>query len=244
MQLHDRQTPATRSTPDSYIINVDDELPNEAEISSHQERSHGHQNFHHATITDNYLNNIREASTHGSQNNNNSNSNNNNNNNEHENSDEDASVTVPLSSETRDMLYSLYNILKKYLPFAEIVLLKCVYDHKSGIFLFLSFLVAFMSANKDLKREIAKQQNKSWKTLLSMIFYIFGCFFIMYYVFEEPLVRIYTIQSTMWELLWSVIMTDMMIKLATVALKIFVTCLPSGLLPYQKRVSFEETLSY
>ena len=231
MQLQDRQTPAVRSpSSDSYVINVDEEMTTESSTQIRDETEHEHHHYHHTTMTDNYLNNIREATTSTSQ------SNNNNNNN---NSEDDTSVTVPLSSETRDSLRSLFDICNKFLPFATILLVKFVYDHKSGLLQFSGLLLAFIYANKDLKREIAKQHNKSWKCLLSILIYIFACYFAVYFIFEEPLVRMYTVPTTMWELLWSVVMTDMVLKLGTVAMKVIVTCLPAKILPYQKRVSSE-----
>ena len=41
-----------------------------------------------------------------------------------------------------------------------------------------------------------------------------------------------------WELLWLVVLTDLIVKIITVEIKILVTMMPAFILPFQKRVSF------
>lgn len=99
-------------------------------------------------------------------------------------------------------------------------------------------VVTFIQSNNDLKREILKQQNRNFMTLFAIICYILGCFVFLNFVFKEPLFYTYALPMTLTELLWIVVVTDYVLKLLTVAVKVSLTSLPAGLLPLQKRVSF------
>ncbi|XP_043269497.1 RING finger and transmembrane domain-containing protein 2 isoform X2 [Venturia canescens] len=235
-RLQERRASGPRtSLTESYVINVDDDLSPETTDVSDREPAEDHHDFHSTTVADNHLNDIREATTGDRTSDNNHNDNNEANNNNRRNSEAEALMTLPLTSESRDLLYLLLDVLNKCLPFAIILLSKCIYDYKACIIEFLGLLIIFTTANRDLKREIAKQQNGSWKILLSILAYIRGCFFLIDYIFEEPLFRMYTVPKTMSELLWSVIITDMVLKLFTITFKVFVTCLPARILPYARR---------
>ena len=48
----------------------------------------------------------------------------------------------------------------------------------------------------------------------------------------------YTDTMDVWELLWLVVLTDLIVKIITVNIKILITMMPACVLPFQKRVSF------
>lgn len=149
-----------------------------------------------------------------------------------ENPNSELSEDFPVSPEIRALLV----VLKRYVPYVLILLVKIVYDHCLGILNLFLLFVTFICANNDLKREIAKQHNRSWLTLWRILFQIFGCFFLISYVFGDELPIFYPQPTTMWELLWFVAVMDFSIKLATIAIKVLLTCLPLRLLAVPKRV--------
>ncbi|KAG7196735.1 hypothetical protein KM043_013994 [Ampulex compressa] len=96
-------------------------------------------------------------------------------------------------------------------------------------------LATFNHANNVLKREISKQHNRSWISLLIIACYIAACIVFINFMFKTHIFSPYTEPVTIWELLWSVIVTDFVLKLITIILKIILTCLPVRLLAFQKR---------
>ncbi|KAK2580102.1 hypothetical protein KPH14_012380 [Odynerus spinipes] len=205
-------SPAT----DSYIINLDDELTSDANIRN--QSAHDHHN-HQTTTTDNFLNNIREAANEVA-----AETHNNNN-----NADEITQNALQRSPETRELL----RVLQRYVPYILILLTKSIYDNRAGILNFIVLLTTFVYANNDLKHEIAKQHNRSWTSLLSILFFIVGCFLFVNVLFE---IHVFIAQPlTFSELLCSVVVTDFVLKLITIIFKVILTCLPVRLLAFHKR---------
>ncbi|XP_053982529.1 RING finger and transmembrane domain-containing protein 2 isoform X1 [Hylaeus volcanicus] len=193
---------------DNFIINVEDQPS-----GSHSHEVSSHDNHH---VGENQNNNTNIAINH------------NNNNNSQENSTE----TIQISPETR----ALITVLQRYAPFVLILLAKGLYDYRAGILNFVVLLVAFNHANDVVKREIGKQHNKSWTSLLFITCHILGSmFFINPFESDTHIFSSYTQPLTVWELLWSVLITDFILKLITIICKIFVTCLPAKILALRKR---------
>lgn len=217
------------SSSDSYIINVEDQ-PTESRVS-HDPPVHDH--HHQTTARDNFLNNIREAANEvvGENQNNSTNINMNNNNNNNNNTEQDSTERIQISPETRALIRAFIH----YTPFVLILLAKGLYDHRTGVLNFIVLLVTFNHANNVLKREIAKQQNRSWMSLLLITCYIIACIMFINFKFETHIFAPYTQALTMGELLWSVLVTDFVLKLVTIVCKVLLTCLPAKLLALQKR---------
>lgn len=131
----------------------------------------------------------------------------------------------------------LLNTLKKYVPLLMLILIKAVYDHGAGIFYFTLLLITFIQSNNDLKKEIAKQQNRSWIALCGIFCYILACIFCVTVMLDERVFLPFAHPLTIGELLWSVMITDFMLKLITILLKVLLTCMPIKILALQKRVS-------
>ena len=112
-----------------------------------------------------------------------------------------------------------------------------IYDNGAEILNFILLVVTFIQANNDLKREILKQQNRSRIALIGILCYIIGCFVFINFVFKEPIFFSYTPPITLSQLLWTVAVTDYVLKLITVALKVLLTSLPVKILAFQKRVN-------
>jgi len=207
---------------DSYIINLE-ESPTSV-MSSHAESMYNH---HHIMMTSNdHSNNMHEA-TNQIVNSQNNNSNNN------ASQDATANNNVQISLEGRALLKQL----QQYIPFVTILLAKSLYDLRAGILMFIVLLITFIHANNDLKREIAKQQNRSWSLLMLILGYITACIVFVGYTFDLHTLAPYAEPLTIWDLLCYVAVMDFFLKLITIVCKILLTCLPVRLLAFQNRVN-------
>lgn len=205
---------------DSYVITLDE---NNTNIHIH---NHNEENFlndvreAHAAVVDQAINHVQ-----------------NNNNNTEEATAAEALRQVP---EARALL----DILQKYVPFVLILLAKGLYDHREGIFNFIILFSCFCHSNSVVKREAAKQSRRSLTSLLIELFYIIGCILLISCIFiEENLfsnlifIPSYTQPLNVWDLLWTVGITDFFLKLFTIFIKILIVALPGSIIAYQKRVS-------
>ncbi|XP_015593160.1 RING finger and transmembrane domain-containing protein 2 [Cephus cinctus] len=206
---------------DSYVINLDNQ-PSTSTININQDSTndHLHYNYHHTTATDNFLNNIREAANAENQSNNN-------------NADEGQPSTLRLSGEARAML----EVIEKYVPFLLMLLSKVIYDQLSRILNLLALLFAFIYVNDLFKREVAKRQHRSQLALLRILCFIGCCIVLIYFMDDDYIYKLipYAEPHTVWELLWTVAIRDIMLKLITIVFKVILNCLPAGVLGFQKR---------
>lgn len=138
------------------------------------------------------------------------------------------------------------DIISRYLPFFVILFLKGLYDYHQAIFDILVLFATFVYANAVVKNEASKRQRRSFAKLVLALFYVIASITFINYIFEEEkiylnlvFVRTYSKPLSVWDLLWVVIITDIILKLITVAVKIIVTVLPDRVLPFQKRVSLQ-----
>ncbi|EFN70191.1 Ring finger and transmembrane domain-containing protein 2 [Camponotus floridanus] len=202
---------------DSYVINLEEPITNNT-------RNDPMRNHYHitSTVSNDLSNNTHEGANEiiESQNNNNAS----------ENTTANSS-NVQIGPETRAMLKQL----QQYVPFIAILLAKGFYDHRAGIFMFVVLLIAFIHANNDLKREIAKQHNRSWSLLMLILCYITACIFFVGYTFDLHAFIPYAEPLTIWDLLCYVTVMDFFLKLITIMCKVLLTCLPVRLLAFQNR---------
>ncbi|KAF5301160.1 hypothetical protein FQA39_LY10838 [Lamprigera yunnana] len=141
----------------------------------------------------------------------------------------------------REIQQSL-EVFQKYLPFLLILLSKSLYDHCEGIFNLIILFVTFIHSNSVVKREATAQARRSLRKLFGALFYISVCFAFIAYVFEEEsfyknLIFIPPSKqpTTVWSLLWTACVIDFILKLITIVFKIFLTLLPTWVIPFQRR---------
>lgn len=203
---------------DSYVINLEEPITNST-------RNEPMRNHHHitSTLSNDLSSNMHEGANEivESQNNN-------------SNASENTTANnsdVQIGPETRAMLKQL----QQYVPFVTILLAKSFYDHRAGIFMFVVLLITFIHANNDLKREIAKQHNRSWSLLMLILCYITACIVFVGYTFDLHAFAPYAEPLTIWDLLCYVTVMDFFLKLITIMCKVLLTCLPVRLLAFQNR---------
>lgn len=216
-QVHPAALPS-----DSYVINLEDPATNGAN-GSHDEPArshHHHHHHHHIALPSNFSSNAHETASEVVENHSNNNA-----------SENTANGNVQLGPETRAMLKHL----QQYVPFVTILLAKGLYDHRAGILTFVVLLVTFIHANNDVKREIAKQHNRSWSLLMLILCYITACIVFVVYTFNLYTLAPYAEPLTIWDLLCYVTVMDFFLKLITIVCKVLLTCLPVRLLAFQNR---------
>ena len=215
---------------DSYVINLEDPVN---DTNSHDESVHNHHHHHHhhhivSTMPNNFSNNTHETASEVIENHNN---------NASENS---VNGNVQIGPEARAMLKQL----QQYVPFVTILLAKGLYDHRAGIITFVVLLITFFHANNGLKREIAKQHNRSWSLLMLILCYITACIVFVVYTFNLYTLVPYAEPLTIWELLCYVTVMDFFLKLITIICKVLLTCLPVRLLAFQNRVNIHSLFQF
>ncbi|KAJ8977173.1 hypothetical protein NQ317_003113 [Molorchus minor] len=163
-------------------------------------------------------------------------------NNNTNNNNTDDQDRMQIGIETQQCL----KVILKYVPFILILLAKAVYDYYEGIFILIILFMVFAHTNSAVKKETIKRQRRGISTLVIELVYIFVCLIFIHYVFEDDLynfnvvlnlvlIRTFTRPLTVWNLLWIVTITDFILKLFTVTVKIFITMLPGSILDFQKR---------
>ncbi|XP_024881013.1 RING finger and transmembrane domain-containing protein 2-like isoform X1 [Temnothorax curvispinosus] len=201
---------------DSYVINLEEPVTNGP--SSHDEpRNHRHHHHTASTMPNSLSSNAHEAANEVAEN--------------HNNAENTANGNVQIGPEARALLKHL----QQYVPFVIILLAKSLYDHRAGILTFIVLLVTFIHANNDLKREIAKQHNRSWSLLTLILCYITACIVFVVYTFNFYTLAPYAEPLTIWDLLCYVTVMDFFLKLITIVCKVLLTCLPVRLLAFQNR---------
>ncbi|XP_050432880.1 RING finger and transmembrane domain-containing protein 2-like [Adelges cooleyi] len=180
------------------------------------------------------LPNLEENPEHGPQSSGATSPNGSNNNNENQ-SEEDVLRHNP-------EIAQVFGIALKYIPFILILLSKAIFDHIPAILLFLVLFVSFRYFNNVVKREVAKQSQRSIGFLLFAICHMIMSVFLFYYfysdmnlhfglIFIPPYIQPLTISN----LLWSIAVDDYILKLITIIFKIIIIMLPIKFLPIIKR---------
>lgn len=149
----------------------------------------------------------------------------------------DAFAQIP---EARDMM----NALMRYFPYVCIILVKTCYDLFDGILHFCSLYITFSHANYVVRQEIAKHAQRSTFKLLRELLYISIVIFVISYLMDNSIFIVSLVTAntplaplTLRQLLFSVGVTDLILKLITVAIKIGITLIPGSLIEYKGRVS-------
>lgn len=134
--------------------------------------------------------------------------------------------------------------LLRYLPYVLIVVAKTLLDHMDGILDVLALVVTFSHANWVLTQEVGRQTQRSIFKLVRELIYIGLVIGVIVFMLEKKNIFFSVVFAhqfsdllTLRNLLFSVLVTDYVLKLCTVALKILVTLLPASVLEYKHRVS-------
>lgn len=140
------------------------------------------------------------------------------------------------------------NTISRYFPYVCILFAKSCYDHLDGILDIFALFVVFAHSNFTLKQEITKQGQRRFLYLIRELIYIVIVVTIIGFVLEKKdtfislffaPIKFPSEEKTLAlkDLLFSVCITDLILKLVTVALKILFTMLPRKAVEFKNRVS-------
>lgn len=154
--------------------------------------------------------------------------------------DADLSETLAQIPEAAHLL----NTLAKYVPYLCILLAKSCYDHLDGILDFFVLFITFYHANRTVREEVTKQNQRSILPLLRELLYIVVVVALVAFLLESnniPLSLLLAIPFnltspfTLKSLMFAIGINDLILKLVTVAIKIIFTLLPPSLVDYKGR---------
>lgn len=149
-------------------------------------------------------------------------------------------------AQTSPDLRRIILLFARYLPITCILLVKSLFDHFQDAFNAISLICWFIYVNSSLIQQITQneQRRKYWTYLRDMgLLCIY--FFFRFYIRDRPntyynlfLIRSLPDHITLSQLLWSVFITDLMLKIFTVMVKYSITMLPSTALHPRRRGRF------
>lgn len=131
----------------------------------------------------------------------------------------------------------------KYLPFIVILLAKAFYDHIYGIFLFVALFATFRFYNVLVKRSASQVDQQTKLPLIFGVVHLIVTIAVFYLIYNKD--QLYKVLifvppnndllKNLIQLIWIIIISDFIIKLCTIIVKILLTLLPSVILPTTKR---------
>jgi hypothetical protein len=144
---------------------------------------------------------------------------------------------------------ALINTVSRYFPYVCILFAKGCYDHLDGILDVFALFIVFAHANFTLKQEITKQAQRRFLYLIRELIYIILVITIIAFLLEkkENSISLFFAplnippekkELTLKDLLFSVVITDLILKLVTVAIKILFTMMPRRAVEFKNRVSY------
>lgn len=143
---------------------------------------------------------------------------------------------------------ALINTISRYFPYVCILFAKSCYDHLDGILDIFALFVVFAHSNFTLKQEITKQGQRRFLYLIRELIYIVIVVTIIGFILDKKDTFISLFFApikfpnekktlALKDLLFSVCITDLILKLITVAIKILFTMLPRKAVEFKNRVS-------
>lgn len=137
---------------------------------------------------------------------------------------------------------AMMDTFARYIPLLFILVTKLCYDHLDGIIHFLALLMTFSHANWVVRQEISKQgQKKIWVLLRELIF-ITVALAVVGFVLERKNIFLSIMfmpdlsePQSLKSLLFSVCMSDLVLKLLTIVVKIVITLMPPSVIEYKSR---------
>lgn len=146
---------------------------------------------------------------------------------------------------------ALINTASRYFPYVCILFAKTCYDHLDGILDIFALFIVFAHSNFTLKQEITKQNQRRFLYLIRELIYIILVVTIIAFLLEKKENSISLSlffapinippeakELALKDLLFSVCITDLILKLVTVAIKILFTMLPRKAVEFKNRVSY------
>ncbi|XP_058812081.1 RING finger and transmembrane domain-containing protein 2 [Topomyia yanbarensis] len=137
---------------------------------------------------------------------------------------------------------AMIDTFARYIPLLFILITKLCYDHLDGIIHFLALLMTFSHANWVVRQEISKQKQKRIMVLLRELIFIVVALAVVGFLLERKNIFLSIMfmpdlsePQTLKSLLFSVCMSDLVLKLLTIIVKIVITLMPPSVIEYKSR---------
>uniref|UniRef100_A0AAG5CNY8 RING-type domain-containing protein n=1 Tax=Anopheles atroparvus TaxID=41427 RepID=A0AAG5CNY8_ANOAO len=137
---------------------------------------------------------------------------------------------------------AMMDTFARYTPLLLILVAKLCYDHLDGIMHFLLLLMTFYHANWVVRQEISKQKQRRIIVLMRELIIISVALLIFGLVIEWKSICLVILfmpdhlqPESLKSLLFSVCITDLILKLITIIIKIIVTLMPPRVVDYKSR---------
>lgn len=137
---------------------------------------------------------------------------------------------------------AMMDTFARYIPLLFILVTKLCYDHLDGIIHFLALLMTFSHANWVVRQEISKQAQKRIVVLLRELIFIGIALAVVGFVLERKNIFLSIMfmpdlsePQSLKSLLFSVCMSDLVLKLLTIIVKIVITLMPPSVIEYKSR---------
>uniref|UniRef100_A0A2M3Z4Z1 Putative ring finger and transmembrane domain-containing protein 2 n=1 Tax=Anopheles braziliensis TaxID=58242 RepID=A0A2M3Z4Z1_9DIPT len=137
---------------------------------------------------------------------------------------------------------AMMDTLARYTPLLLILVAKLCYDHLDGIIYFFMLLITFYHANWVVRQEISKQKQRRLIVLLREMALIVLGLMVFGFVFEFSNIWLVVLfmpvspqPQSLKSLLYSVCITDLILKQITIVIKIIFTLLPPTVVDYKSR---------
>uniref|UniRef100_A0A182SZ67 RING-type domain-containing protein n=1 Tax=Anopheles maculatus TaxID=74869 RepID=A0A182SZ67_9DIPT len=137
---------------------------------------------------------------------------------------------------------ALIEAVGRYMPLLVIVVAKLSYDHLDGIMHFLLLLLTFYHSNWVVRQEISKQKQRRVMVLLRELIILVLALLILGLVMEWKIICLVILfipdhmqQESLKGLLFAVCITDLILKLIIIVIKIIVTLMPPSVVDYKSR---------
>lgn len=132
--------------------------------------------------------------------------------------------------------------IARYLPYACILIAKSCYDHLDGILDFFALFCTFYHANRVVRQEVTKQNQRSKLNLLRVLLLIIITLAVVAFMLDRKNIPMLLLLTgtlsepyTLKTLMFSIGINDLMLKLLTVSIKIIITLIPPSVIEYKGR---------
>uniref|UniRef100_M3YUQ9 RING-type E3 ubiquitin transferase n=1 Tax=Mustela putorius furo TaxID=9669 RepID=M3YUQ9_MUSPF len=149
----------------------------------------------------------------------------------------------------------LFKWLHRSLPYILILGVKLVMQHITGISLGIGLLTTFMYANKSIVNQVFLRERCSKIQCAWLLVFLAGSSVLLYYTFHSQSLYYSLIflnptldNSSFWEVLWIVGITDFILKFLFMGLKCLILLMPSFIMPFKSKgywyMLLEESCQY
>nr|XP_035965448.1 E3 ubiquitin-protein ligase RNFT1 isoform X2 [Halichoerus grypus] len=175
--------------------------------------------------------------------------------NEARQSDDTATESGDHGSSSFSEFRYLFKWLHKSLPYILILGVKLVMQHITGISLGIGLLTTFMYANKSIVNQVFLRERCSKIQCAWLLVFLAGSSVLLYYTFHSQSLYYSLIflnptldNSSFWEVLWIVGITDFILKFLFMGLKCLILLMPSFIMPFKSKgywyMLLEESCQY